>query len=79
MLLGRLSCFALCVFVVRGAEPFSLKLPDLSGAWFENGAVIHVPPDKNAEGENQRSRPWNKVRVARRRATRNWRISGRGS
>jgi hypothetical protein len=49
MLLGRVLFFAACPLVLCGAEPFTLKLPDLSGVWFESGAVIQVPPGKCAQ------------------------------
>jgi hypothetical protein len=56
---GRLIlCAAAAWSAIQAADPFSLKLPDLSAAWIPAGAVIRIPDGKCAELQVRLAKPW---------------------
>jgi hypothetical protein len=58
MLNRSLLLLGLSVSVLLASEPFSLKLTDLSDAWFVGGGMIQVPKDKCARIEVRLGKPW---------------------
>ncbi len=57
---GVICSLAVSALTLQGAEPFAVKLADLSGTWFESGAVIHVPPAKCATLQVRLATPWSR-------------------